>query len=305
MSESNVNSMESMQRQGQQMAVRIAQAYPFLSEGLDVGNFVIEFDHQIAEAGSPIARTFYDEDGNLETIELNKTTLEEQYDRLKEQVSFQELVSLNVGIGVCMDLLFRQIADRNRRSSNMTFAMLDRMNDPQSIKRSLLSVDEEFATNGHLERAANMLLDEKHTGPEKIVRINAQRIAFGMVMVAESMYDSDLGERAALAVRDDIRELLTNHSVATAMLGLALTSDMETALKVAADTILDARDLPLAIPANRTEIEALIHALQVANIRPEQMTQYEVTDLADMTPHSTTEEEIADLSGFTVTDKPT
>lgn len=304
MSETTNHGMESMQRQGQQMAVRIAQAYPFLSEGLDVGNFAISFDRAPAEAGSPIARTFYDNDGNLETIELNKVTLEEQYSRLRDSVTFQELVSLNAGIGVCMDLLFRQIADRNRRSSNITFAMLDRMNDPESIKSSLLSIDEEFSNNGHLKRAADMLLDEEHTGPEKIVRINAQRLAFGMVMVTESMYDSDLGERAALAVRDDIRDQLTKHSIATAMLGLALTSDLDLALRVAADTVLDARDLPLAIPAGRKEIDELIHALQVANVRPEQMTEAQVADLADMTAYTSTEQEVADLSGFSITDEP-
>src|SRR5690606_21888297 len=101
-SEVSASYMEDMHRQSHQMALRISQAFPDLVEGAGATDFRLEFLDQESLPGSPIAATVYGEDGRLDRIRLNKTTLEDQYSRLGDKLSFQELVSINVGIGVCM-----------------------------------------------------------------------------------------------------------------------------------------------------------------------------------------------------------
>ncbi|MFZ1323937.1 MAG: hypothetical protein WAQ57_02125 [Candidatus Saccharimonadales bacterium] len=281
MSETSAQGLEQMHRQGHQMAMRIAQAFPDLAEGLDIGNFNITFSNQHVEPGSPIANAHYDDNGTLNSIELDRISLNDQYTRLRDDVRFEELACVNIGVGICMDLLFRQIVDRNRRSTNITMTMLEHLSDAGKIKNALYAIDDSFKDNSHLHRAAEMMLDEMQAGPERVARINAQRFAFGMCMRADAMYDLETGERVAIAVRDDIRYQLTRSAAATAILGMVLTNDMDISLKVAADTIIDARDLALAIPASNGELDSFLAAIQRANTSPEFFTIRQIEELSD------------------------
>jgi hypothetical protein len=269
-------------KEGRQMATRIAQAFPHLASGLILNEFSVEFikeDH----SDTPLAHSLYDEDNCLTTIQLNRGALQEQYKRLSDQVSFGDLVRIHAGNAVSMDLLFQQTRRKEGRKANIAIAMAQFMGNNDLILEALRRTTPEFQNNGHLKRAVKMLdktdeSNEYHNG--RTIRINAQRLAFGITMMAEEMYSSSTARDVAMAVRSDIHQQIRTHASTMALLGFALTDNMDVALNTAAESIVSARDLPLAIPADKTEISQFIHALQVANIRPEEFSAPELRDLS-------------------------
>lgn len=297
MSEPIDSGSPNMLHQGHQLALRIAQCYPFQTVGLDLTTFDIDFVDSPMKSGMPIAEAVYDTDGTLQTINVNSVTLGDQYDRLRHDVTYDELAGVHVGIGICMDLLFRQLRDGTRKGVNITDAMADQLVDTERIERALLGVDAEFRNNAHLKSALTLLLNQGDDGPERVARINAQRIALGMFMESEKMYDGETGFRVAAAVRDDIREHIKRSAGINAVLARALTNNDGLALRNAADAVLSANDLPLAIPANCSEIDKFFHAIQVANIRPELMSTAIVNDLAGIEPVLPDEDEM-NQAGF-------
>lgn len=285
MSEREDRFFEDIQCQGRQMATRIAQAFPNLSAGLTLNQFDIILSETSHYQDAPIAATVYGNGTSLKQINIDKTRLDEQYARVNDFVSYRDLVGMHVGIGVSMDILFQQAISREGRGTNVAFAMVDYLGSQDAIKDALKGIGQEFATSGYIDLAVEKLLygkepDNHERAKAKALSVNAQRLAIGMTLKAESMYGHTRGLAVVDAVREDMRTQVESRAASVALLGFALTRDFNAARHAAAETIVAIRDLPLAIPSSDKEIDEFIHKVQVANIRPEIIGEMAIQDLS-------------------------
>lgn len=273
------NNREALNTQGRQIANRIAQAYPSLTHGIEFGDFAIDFESCEYLSGAAIAKTEYD-GTRLSRIVLNHEAINDQYKRMDHGVEFTDIVRINTGIAVCLDLLFQQLLRSEGRTTNLVVEMDHWMSDPGRIIRALEQVSPPSVPFSHIKRAVEQISDNQDTGPERITRINAVRLAFGMTITAELMYGSLCGENIVRAILEDIQTEVNRTASMMAQLGYGLTQNMDTSLMAAADAVVDARDLALAIPASQEEIANFFVSLGRANRSPESLSESELHDLS-------------------------
>jgi len=282
-----------MQHASKQMANRIAQAFPELSRGMTLEGFKVTFLPSSSEGREAIGRPVYTDNGHtLVAIELNSTMLTDQYKKMRDDVDvkFEDLVRMHVGIGVSTHLLFQRMLNTEKRSTNVADAMVTFLNDPDRIKAAFKETEGELKFNQVVSRTIDRLSAEQVTGPdqtvsvrgpERIVSINAQRMAFGMTMAAEEMYGSACGTTVINAMRNSIQARIITDTTSTALMGMVLQRDMDTALDVAADRLMAVQDFALAVPASKEELQEFLSRIQAADAQPETFSIGDILNLSE------------------------
>jgi len=255
---------QELARSSVQLINRLAQAFPGFFDGYQVADLELKFSEPVCNESQRGVSTVY-EDTRLVGIIINPRLLTKLYEELDE-VSYAELVRINVGIAVCQDAVFQKLL-RDMSDSRITEHIHDFLMDIHSVPRALEDVFASDVAKMSVDRAwMSAITKNGYIDEDLVAHINSQRLAIGMIVAAEQEKFGAAETNGVIeAVRGSILHEFNRKARTMRAVGYAMTGNLGVAIDGAARSILDPDLIPYAIPYSIEELQKLTAGMSKAS----------------------------------------